>query len=63
MAKQVRIDEKTPCGGDYSVISYLDKDHNLVDESEATEFIIEECRKDGIVIVSTMGLLSNQAGD
>ena len=48
-----RLYEKTPCGGDYSEIFFLDENHNLVDETVATEAIIRECEADGNLICET----------
>ena len=38
-----RINEKTPSGGDYLEIWYLDDESNSVDEKIATRCIIREC--------------------
>lgn len=53
--KTKRVDKKTPNGGDYSEIFYMDKEHNIVDEAEATVCIIRECRGDGTVVHETTG--------
>ena len=55
MNNPVRIYGKTPSGGDYSEAFYLDKDHNLVAQEDATEIIINECLEDGTVISTTYG--------
>lgn len=59
MAKTIRRNEKTPNCGDYSEIWYLDCEHNVVDESEATEFVIRECKKNSELIQSTYGLMND----
>ena len=46
---------KTPNGGDYSEIYYLDDNGNLVDEAEATKCIIRECKADGTLINEIFG--------
>lgn len=48
-----RIEEKTPNGGDYSEIFYMDDDGNVVDEEEATKAVIRECTKDDVLIYET----------
>lgn len=50
-----RIDGPTPAGGAYSEIWYFDSNDNVVDEKEATTFIIRECAKDGTLIKTTRG--------
>lgn len=55
MACYERIDEKTPAGGDYSQIYYLDGNGNLAEAEKATEFIIRECTGDGTLIKETYG--------
>lgn len=40
MATHERVYEKTPNGGDYSEIFYLDDQHNLAEPEEATNYII-----------------------
>ena len=50
-----RIDERTPSGGDYSEIYYLDENNNVVDESVAAKCVIRECKADGILIQETWG--------
>ena len=64
MASYYRTDEPTPAGGDYSEIYYLDDQHNVVDEEEATRCIICECKKDGTLVNETFGFCknSNQRG-
>ena len=52
-----RVNKKTPNGGDYSEIYYLDDEHNVVDAKIATKCIIRECKKDGTLIRETWGIL------
>ncbi len=52
-----RRDGKTPNGGDYSEIFYLDDKHNLVEPEHATQCIIRECKSDGTLIMETFGLV------
>ena len=47
---------KTPSGGDYSEMFYLDKDHNLVEPEAATECMIHECKADGTIINVVYGM-------
>lgn len=58
MATAQRIDEKTPSGGDYSEIVYLNDAGDIVDETLATNCIIRECTADGLLICETFGLIS-----
>lgn len=51
-----RINEKTPTGGDYSEILYLDDAGNLVDETVATKCVIRECKRDGTLVNETVGV-------
>lgn len=58
MAKYERRNGKTPSGGAYSEINYMDDDHNIVDSSEATLCVIRECREDGSLIIATQGFVN-----
>lgn len=53
MSEGVRVNEKTPSGGDYSEAFYLDDNHNIVEPDKATLILINECMKDGTVINTT----------
>lgn len=53
MATYERVNEKTPCGGVYSEIFYLDDNGNPVEAEEATKFVIRECDSDGNLIKET----------
>ncbi len=52
------IDEKTPNGGDYSEVVYLNDAGDIVDETLATNCIIRECTADGVLICETYGRFS-----
>ncbi len=53
--ESVKIKGKTPNGGDYSVITYMDDAGNVVDESVATKCVIRECKNDGALVAETYG--------
>lgn len=55
--KRERIDEKTPNGGDYSELYYLDDNGNVVDEKDATRCVIRECTNDGELIKETFAVI------
>lgn len=57
MAKRKRVDGKTPSGGDYSELVFLNAAHDVVDETEATEFIIRECKEGGELINTVYGIV------
>lgn len=57
MATSERVDEKTPSGGDYSELIYLNDDMEQVDESVATRCVIRECMSDGTLVNETFGVL------
>lgn len=57
MAKYKRIEEKTPSGGDYSEIYYMDEDGNPTDEDEAVTCIIRECKSDGTLLNEIHGIV------
>lgn len=47
---------KTPHGGDYSEMIFLDSDNNVVeDEEKAVRFVIRECKANGELIRETWG--------
>lgn len=48
-----RYDKKTPSGGDYSEIFYLDENGKTADKSVATRAVIYECMADGTAINRT----------
>ena len=58
MASYERVNEKTPCGGAYSEIYYLDDNHNVVDETVATKCVIRECDENGNLLQETWGICS-----
>lgn len=51
--KKERINEKTPNGGDYSEMYYLDKNGDPVDKKKAVRGILRECKKDGTLVKET----------
>ena len=51
-----KIYEKTPNGGDYSEIFYLDDNGNYIDFSNAKKCIIRECKIDGSLVCETYGI-------
>lgn len=51
-----RMNENTPCGGDYSEIFYFDNNGKPVDAKAATRFIIRECDDDGNLIKETYAI-------
>lgn len=55
MASRERKDGLTPNGGEYSEIVYLDADHNEVDASVASEFILRELKDDGTLVGEIIG--------
>jgi hypothetical protein len=48
-----RINEKTPGGGDYSEIIYLNNNNQEVDKEKATKAVIREMTADGTLINET----------
>ena len=50
-----RIDGKTPNGGDYSEMHFLNDKHEEVPREEATQFMIRECKMDGTLISTVYG--------
>lgn len=58
MAKIIRTNEKTPAGGDYSEMVFLNDKLEVVDEKVATRCVIRECKKDGTLIQETWGALA-----
>ena len=53
MATYKRINEKTPNGGDYSEIFYLNDKNDLADDTLATLFIIRESKNNGELVSET----------
>jgi len=58
--KTKKVIGKTPNGGDYSEIVFLDKDHNIVDEKEAEIAMIRECKEDGTLVNEIIGLFGSE---
>ena len=58
MINPERKNEKTPNGGDYSELYYLDKAGNLAESMEdAVEFRILEKKNGGEIVYETYGIL------
>ena len=53
MAKYRRNNHKTPSGGAYSEIYFLDELGNSVDEENAVRCVIRECSENGDLIAET----------
>lgn len=53
---RIRTNERTPNGGDYSEIFFMDDAGNLVDEEIATKCVIRECKADGTLLNETFGV-------
>ena len=51
--KVERHNGKTPAGGDYSEVYYMNDKMESVDKKEATKGIIRECKKDGTIVQET----------
>lgn len=54
----IRINEKTPNGGDYSEIFYMDDQENVVDEKDATKAVVRECLNDGTLVFETWMMIT-----
>ena len=52
---QERIDERTPNGGDYAIVYYMDKDGNPCKSEQAEKCEIVEYKNDGTFVMSTLG--------
>lgn len=57
MISYEKIEEKTPSGGDYSEIYYMDKDGNPTDKNDAVTCIIRECKPDGTLLNEIHGMV------
>lgn len=57
MQTKERIDGKTPNGGDYSEIYYLDKNKKSCDKRSATRVFIRECTAEGKIVQETYGII------
>ena len=55
MAKLKKNIEKTPSGGDYSEIIFLNDKHEVVDETIATLCVIRECTNEGRLLKEIWG--------
>ncbi len=52
----IRTNEKTPNGGDYSEIFFMNDIGEMVDESVATKCVIRECKLDGTLVNEIFGV-------
>lgn len=52
-----RLNEKTPNGGDYSEVFYLDEDGKPADKEVAVTAVVRECMNDGSLIMETIASL------
>lgn len=57
MTSYEKIEERTPSGGDYSEIYYMDKDGNFADKEDAVTCIIRECKSDGTLLNEIHGMV------
>lgn len=57
MTSYEKIEEKTPNGGDYSEIYYMDKSGNPTDKEDAVTCIIRECKSDGTLLNEIHGTI------
>lgn len=57
MKTKERIDEKTPNGGDYSEIYYLDENKKSCNKESATRVYIRECTAEGALVQETYGTI------
>ncbi|WP_299052522.1 hypothetical protein [uncultured Eubacterium sp.] len=57
MTSYEKIEEKTPNGGDYSEIYYMDKGGNPTDKEDAVTCIIRECKSDGTLLNEIHGTI------
>ena len=51
--KVEKIKGKTPNGGDYSELYYMNDKGEACEKSEATNGILRECKKDGTLVMET----------
>ena len=58
--KEKVVKKRTPHGGDYSKIVFLDEDNNVVDESVATRCAVLEFKDDGTQVYETFGVFENR---
>ena len=56
MVTHIRMNEKTPNGGDYSEIFFMNDAGEVVDESAATKCAIRECKSDGTLVNEIFGV-------
>ena len=51
-----RTNGKTPNGGDYSEVVFLNDAGDSVDETVATKCVIRECKADGTLVNEIIGI-------
>ena len=60
--KHQRIQGKTPAGGDYSEVWYMNNNGDIVEKDFATQCMIRECLNDGTLISSTRVKIEREEG-
>jgi hypothetical protein len=60
MATSKRVEGKTPNGGTYSIINFLDDDFELVDEKDATSFELVEYNDSDEQVWRTYGSITTR---
>lgn len=56
----LRVDEKTPSGGDYSIMVRMNDDGDIVPEEQATRAIISEYSNEKGLINTTYGVFERR---
>jgi hypothetical protein len=55
-----RVDGKTPAGGDYAEIHYIDRFGNPTEEGNAVKCIVREHKDDGRLLNETFSIYERQ---
>ena len=63
MSEYMKVDGKTPAGGDYCIWTYMNDKGEVVDQKEATRCRIEEFKEDGTRLQTTYGYLKTEQED